>query len=339
MHTPHLFAACAGLGLLVSCAEDVPTTALPDEQATVTQQALDAADNWNYPNDNFFRCVSLKNPSAPLRYADFSPISASGGYRVYNSWSYDGAYNLETGFCQPGQVRLDAHELLQTTQGRVYLHKGGQGYAQSRVPYGHLWIGDLLDGVTPQRPESEPPENGIPSAIPGTNSWDSTRRNGRGCTPTGTYNYRMHITAQGTAEELPATWQYKPYQTSSRYNKYADAGAEQSEGTEHYAYLLWSWLHKGDGVTTSPGGGMVRALIKEGQPFYRCGVESIDSIAYAPNSNTEVGRVTAIYGKTRASEGGPWVYGWTIHSHRAKKADGTYEPRVFHLTSCPSTGC
>lgn len=76
-----------------------------------------------------------------------------------------------------------------------------------------------------------------------------------------------------------------------------------------------------------------------GQPFYRCGVESIDSIAYAAGSNTEVGRVTAIYGKTRAGDGGPWVYGWTLHSHRARRSDGTYEPRVFLLTTCPSTGC
>ena len=337
MRIPSFIRACVGVALLPACGGEAPTPEVDDLAAV--GQPLDAADHWNYPNDNYFRCVSLKNASAPLRYGDFSLISAGGGYRVQNSWSYDGAYNLETGFCQPGQVRLDAHEILQTSQGRVYLHKGGQGYADSRVPYGHLWIADLQAVVTPQRPESEPPEAGIPSAIPGTNAWDSSRRNGRGCTPTGTYNYRMHITRQGTPEAIPATWQYKPNQTSSRYNKYADAGAEQAEGTEHYAYLLWSWLHKGDGVTTSPGGGMVRALIKEGQPFYRCGVESIDSIAYASGTATEVGRVTAIYGKTRAGEGGPWVYGWAIHSHRARRADGSYEPRVFHLTTCPSTGC
>jgi hypothetical protein len=325
------------LALLPACGEDVLPPE-PDDLAAIGQP-LEDANLWNYPNDNYFKCVTLKNPSAPLRYGDFSLISATGGYRVYNTYSYDEPYNLEKGFCQPGQVRLDAHELLQTSQGRVYFHKGGQGYADSRVPYGHLWIADLQAGVTPQRPESEPPEYGIPSAIPGTSSWDWSKRNGRGCTPTGTYNYRMHITAQGTPEAIPSTWQYKPFQTSSRYNKYADAGAEQAEGTAHYAYLLWSWLHKGDGVTTSPGGGMVRALIKEGQPFYRCGVESIDSIAYAAGTNTEVGRVTAIYGKTRAGDGGPWVYGWTLHSHRARRSDGSYEPRVFHLTTCPSTGC
>ena len=322
----------------------IPQTAIlsePSFTAKVAAPVYDAADNWNYPNDNYFKCVNLKNPSAPLRYEDFSLISASGGYRVTNNLTYDGPYNLETGYCQSGQVRLDAKELLQTTQGRIYLHKGGQGYTNSRTPYGFLWIGDLPDGTSPSTlvPASQPPEYGAPSAILGTNSWDWDRRNGRGCTPDGIYNYYMHIVRQGTSEELPSGWQYKPYQTSSRYNKYADAGPEQAEGTEHYAYLLWSWLTKGDGVTKSPGGGMVRALVKEGQTFYRCGVASIDSIAYAPDSATEVGRVTAIYGKTRSSAGGPWVYGWTIHSHRARNSDGTYGARVFHVSACPNTGC
>lgn len=328
VRTHPLLSACLSLCLLSACA------------ANAFAVTYDAADNWNYPNDNYFKCVTLKYSSAPLRYEDFSLISTTGGYRVYNTWSYDGAYNIEKGWCNPGQVRLDAKELLQTTQGRIYLHKGGQGYYQDRVPYGHLWIGDIKDGTAPTPLVSgQPPEYGAPSAIPGTNSWDWNKRNGRGCGWDGVYSYNIHVTAQGTSEELPADWQYKPYQTSSRYNKYADAGAEQAEGTEHYAYLLWSWLHQGDGATTSAGGGQVRALLKDGQPFYRCAVSSIDSKAYGYNSGTEVGRVTAIYGKTKASADGPWVYGWAIHSHRPKNPDGSYGARVFHVRTCPSTGC
>jgi hypothetical protein len=88
---------------------------------------------------------------------------------------------------------------------------------------------------------------------------------------------------------------------------------------------------RGDGVTTSPGGGMVRALLRDGQPFYRCAVRPIDGIAWAPGSTREAGRVTAVYGKTRASEDGPWVYGWTVFSHRPKRADGSYGPEILHM--------
>jgi hypothetical protein len=341
MRIRRLAIMCLGVSLLAACAESVSPTRVPANAVSTIATTYDSADDWNYPNDNYFACVDLKNATAPMRHEDFSLVSASGGYLVTDSLTYDGPYDIETGYCNPGQVRLDAKELLQTAGGRVYLHKGGGGYGQNRVPYGHLWISDIQSGTAPSPlvPSSNPPEYGAPSAIPGTNSWDWTKRNGRGCAATGDYDYYMHVTQQGGTDEIPSTWQYKPNQTTSRYNKYADAGAEQAEGTEHYAYLLWSWLTKGDGVTTSPGGGMVRALIKEGQVFHRCGVNSINSVAYAAGTSTEVGRVTAIYGKTRASADGPWVYGWTIHSHQAKLAGGGYGPRVFHVISCPAAGC
>jgi hypothetical protein len=341
MRSRRLSVICVGVSLLAACAEGVAPTSAPSNAASNVTTTYEPADDWNYPNDNYFGCATLKNSTAPMRHEDFSLVSATGGYLVSNTLTYDGPYDLESGYCNPGQVRLDAKELLQTTSGRVYLHKGGQGYGPNNVPYGHLWISDLQSGTAPSPlvPTSNPPEYGAPSAISGTNSWDWTKRNGRGCASSGEFDYYMHITQQGTAEEIPSTWQYKPNQTSSRYNKYADAGPEQAEGTEHYAYLLWSWLTKGNGTTTSPGGGMVRSLIKEGQVFHRCAVSSIASVAYAAGTSTEIGRVTAIYGKTRASSDGPWVYGWTIHSHEAKLPNGTYGPRVFHVISCPATGC
>jgi hypothetical protein len=329
----------AAAAAAAACAESVaPSLAPGSPSRTIT--SYDSADDWNYPNDNYFACVSLKNSSAPMRHEDFSLVSSAGAYEVYDTLTYKQSYDLEKGYCHAGEVRLDAKELLQTDSGRIYLHKGGGGYSHNTVPYGHLWIADLVSGTAPTPlVTGHTPAYGAPSAIPGTNSWDWTKRNGRGCEPTGEYDYYIHIVEQGSSDELPPDWQYKVNQTSSRYNKYADAGPEQGNGSAHYAYLVWSWLTKGDGVTTSPGGGMVRALLKDGQPFYRCGVASINSKAYASGTSTEVGRVTAIYGKTRASEHGPWVYGWIIHSHQPKLSDGSYGSRIFHVEACPASGC
>lgn len=139
--------------------------------------------------------------------------------------------------------------------------------------------------------------------------------------------------------EIPPTWQYKPGKTSSRYNKYANAGEEQGSGTakspvgaHRYAYLLWSWLTKGDGKTSSPGGGLVRSLITPSQPFYPCNIASINSNAYAIGTSTVVGKVTAIYGATAPSANSPVLYGWAIHSHRRiDPKTGAAGPRVFDM--------
>lgn len=303
---------------------------LPTDDADDLDGYADA-DDWSFPSDNYFVCGTLKNDSAPLRYSDFELIGGPGEYSVTDG--------LDSDECAAGQVRFDLHEILQSTDGRLLFHKGGQGYDEPSTPYGHLWIADLQSPAPQPQVQDEPPEYGAPSKIPGTDSWDWNQRNGVGCEPSGDFDYRVRIVPQGAADELPADWQYKPNVTSSRYNKYADAGAEQAEGTAHHAYLLWSWLHQGDGETTSPGGGQVRALLVDGQPFLRCAVDSIDSIAYGKGTAEEVGRVTAIYGKTRTSEDAPWIYGWTIHSHRMRNDDGTYAPRVYHFTSCPERGC
>ncbi|HEU4632280.1 MAG TPA: hypothetical protein VFS08_21190 [Gemmatimonadaceae bacterium] len=313
---------------------------LPDPSpAAAGGVELESADLWNYPNRNFFRCVVLRADSARLRFADGRPVAARGAYEVRTSATrYQGAPGGATSTdrmsCRPGQIRLDAHEALRTARGLLHFHKGGQGYADSRVPYGHIAAADIVGGeaVATQRPLSLPPEWGAPSAASG-GGWDDEHRNGRGCTPMPGAAYRVAIVPQGSPDALPGDWQYKPNQTGSRYAKYADAGPEQGDGTAHYAYLVWSWMLRGDGVTKSGGGGMVRALLRDGQPFLRCAVRPIDGIAYAPGSTTEIGRVTAVYGKTRASAGGPWVYGWAVFAHRPKLADGGYGPDILHMRS------
>lgn len=301
----------------------------PTDDADNPEEYADA-DDWNFPSDNWFVCGRLKRSSAQLRYLDFSLIGAEGEYGVTDA--------LDSDECAAGEVRFDLHEVLETGQGRLYFHKGGQGYDDPTTPYGHLWIADLESPAPKPQVSGEPPEYGAPSKIMGTDEWNWEQRNGVGCDPSGDFDYVVRIVPQGDADALPKAWQYKPNATSSRFDKYADAGAEQAEGTAHHAYLLWSWLHRGDGETTSPGGGQVRALLIDGQPFLRCAVDSIDSVAYAKGTDEEAGRVTAIYGKTRASDDSPWIYGWTIHSHRATNDDGTYAPRVYHV-GCAPEGC
>lgn len=300
--------------------------------------SLASADLWNYPNRNFFRCVTLKHDSTPLRFEDGAPVGKPGEYEVRASAAtYRGkAHGARAGdrmSCRPGQIRLDAHEALLTRHGLLQFHKGGQGYADPRVPYGHIAAADIVggDSIATQRPLTLPPEWGAPSAARG-GGWDDEHRNGRGCTPMPGEDYRIAIVPSGSDEAIPHDWQYKPHQTGSRYAKYADAGPEQGAGTAHYAYLVWSWMLRGDGVTKNGGGGMVRALLRDGQPFQRCAVRPIDGIAYAPRTGREVGRVVAVYGRTRASADGPWVYGWAVWSHRAKRADGSYGAPVLHMT-------
>lgn len=334
------FAAVAAALLLVAagaCRLAPSMTTFVDGHASSGTAALESADLWNYPNRNFFRCVVLKHDSTPLLFEDGTPVGKPGEYVVRTSATrYEGAPSgsqpVDRMSCRPGQIRLDAHEALVTSRGLLQFHKGGQGYADPRVPYGHIAAADIVDGerVATQRPLSLPTEWGAPSAVSG-GGWDAEHRNGRGCEAAPGMAFHVAIVPQGRPEALPNDWQYKPNRTSSRYAKYADAGPEQGAGTAHYAYLVWSWMLRGDGVTTSPGGGMVRALLRDGQPFYRCAVRPIDGIAWAPGSTREAGRVTAVYGKTRASEDGPWVYGWTVFSHRPKRADGSYGPEILHM--------
>lgn len=339
----------AALSIFLACSTGLPS-AHTNTQTPINESNYDNADNWNFPNHNYWVCGRLKNPSAPIRYSDGSLLNPGAGYNVTT--------NATSGECGPGWVRFDLHEIITCFDGvktnRLAFHKGGQGYTPARTPYGHLLLDDIaaFDGAlnvsdasnVPHRGDpgaglpqvqGQPPEYGAPSWNASTKQWDSTRRNGRGATPLDPTRYLVKIISQGATNELPAAWQYKPNVTSSRFNKYADAGPDLGDGTAHFAYLSWSWLHKGDGVTTSRGGGMVRALLRDGQEFYRCPVKSINSVAYAHNSSQIIGRVTAIYVKTRASATGPWLYGWMISSHAPKLPDGSYAPSVDHFKIAP----
>jgi hypothetical protein len=176
----------------------------------------------------------------------------------------------------------------------------------------------------------QPLEDGVPSWNSRKDEWDDDIRLGEGCDAEEKtlYHYKMVPTRDPSG--IPRGWQYKQFTRTSRYNKYADGGADYGDGTAEYGWLTWSFLTKADGETTQPGGGQMRGLIKEGQEFYRCKVKAIKAKAWEYNGNTQVGEITAWYIKTRGNPYSPWMYGWIIAEHRIKNKDGSFDPSVLH---------
>jgi len=88
-----------------------------------------------------------------------------------------------------------------------------------------------------------------------------------------------------------------------------------------YTLLDWSWINV-------RGGGVARALIRNGDRFYRCADVPpilLSSVAEA-QTKTPTGWVEAVYGAIHTGDGG-WLYGWTVYAHRHGN-----EPIVKHLT-------
>ena len=107
----------------------------------------------------------------------------------------------------------------------------------------------------------------------------------------------------------------------SKWMHYGDPAAGQGKrGDIHYSVLCWSWLN-------ARGGGMVRALVRDGQVFHRCDVKAITFGSWNKAGETN-GEVVAVYGKTL--QGNDWLFGWVIHSHRYDSA-GTTGETVLHL--------
>ncbi|MGH9344952.1 MAG: hypothetical protein ACRD19_14475 [Terriglobia bacterium] len=96
--------------------------------------------------------------------------------------------------------------------------------------------------------------------------------------------------------------------------------ADRARGVK-YTMLTWSWINV-------RGGGVARALIRNGDKFYGCAdVPSILLSSVAdPQTKTATGWVEAIYGAIRTGNGG-CLYGWTDYEHRHGD-----EPIMKHLT-------
>lgn len=228
-------------------------------------------------------CVRIKGDAIALRYADGSPT----GFVVTKAMlTY--SKTAKSGVCKDGYLRLDARETLKTKDGRrLYFHRGGYGYEHgSDVKYGHVWIGDLADHV-----DVEPGNgNGAPCAANGIDYVTRVKP----------LPIDMHFCKTKGACDSP--------EDTNGYSSYGDPAQQGSAAGSpiHYTYLNWSWLNVA-------GGGVVRALVPEGQVVHRCDVPSIklDTVTEDGKKN---GWVRAIYVKTAI--GDQWVQGWMVHSHQ-----------------------
>jgi hypothetical protein len=227
------------------------------------------------------RCVLLRPGLVPLRYPDFSPT----GFHISR------AMTLRTGGCRPGRARLDYHEVLSTPDGDLVFHRGGNGYVDAaNVKYGHVALADLLED-------------------PGTPIASGDRRGSSAPLPERPERLVVRV------RSIPPGMHYKrPFDTRSGSNRgarflhYGDPAADQGDRHDiHYTYLLWSFLN-------ARGGGMVRALLRDGDVVDVCDVPPIAMYSFDAAGAIN-GQVTAVY--VRTEQAGNELYGWTVRSHES----------------------
>lgn len=271
-----------------------------DQQAEAISTRGGYEGKFNRPNQGHAsKCVKLKNGQAQLRFPDFSPT----GYGLTKAM----LDAKPDGDCPDGYATIDAREILETDQGRLFFFRGGYGYENAgNVKYGHLWIADLdrhIDTV-------ESVGNGAPcgAAQGGPNEG----------------HYRIQVaTIPGEMHYCKSNGDCNSAPETISYEGYGDPAFDQGKNPDpsiHYTYLVWSWINV-------PGGGVVRALLKNDDVFHRCDVPAI-KLASVDDDGKKNGWVKAIYGKT--AQGDQWIYGWTVHSHQRGN-----QPVIFHVKKAP----
>ncbi|HEX8086964.1 MAG TPA: hypothetical protein VF529_21960 [Solirubrobacteraceae bacterium] len=325
----------------------LPALALLAVAAPPAAATPDSYRLWNHPYRKQERCVRLKSSTAdpPTRFLNF----ATTGYNIPNPSFFDPS--TDDLICPSGQnyVRIDATERLQTTapdgsRPHLYFHKGGYG---ERVPYGHIWLGDLVDADTdpPVLSKSTIDTRGADPVKPDASADSTGYGAGRRCTRDYSPLKQYVVTsATGPPNEVGDTWVYsKDTGRGASYAKYANAGILQGDKDVDYQYLQWSWVGKrywkdgkllvanrlGGGETQ--GYGAVRTILKPGTVVTRCDVYGITSRAWQADTDSVVGRVTAVY--VRVKVGDNTVYGWLEHSWQRRypgadiHEDSSYGPR------------
>jgi hypothetical protein len=217
-----------------------------------------------------------------LRYPDGTP---TGFILAASELAY------RNGRGQDGCVRLDFHERVASAAGDLAFARGGNGFVDAQnAKYGHVAVADLA--ADPGRP--------VPSG------------GGRGAEVKPDDRAGRHAVR---VRSIPLDLHYKRPQDTrmgsnagAKWMHYGDPGADQGDRHDvHYSYLLWSFLD-------ARGGGMVRALLREGQILWPCAIAPVELPAYDGEGNRN-GSVTGRYVGTEVA--GVPLYGWMAWSHRS----------------------
>ena len=234
------------------------------------------------------RCVAPEAPDIQLRYLDAAPT----GFAIPDPLSFT------DGSCPDGQLRIDLHEVVDSSAGPLVFARGGNGYVDDQnAKYGQVLVSDLA---------SDP---GTPTPAGGGR--------GNACATLLDATYATQVAS------IPHDLHYKRPQdvpggntSGASFQHYGDPGADQGDRHDvHYSYLLWSFLN-------AHGGGHVRALLAPDQVVQPCDVDPILMDAWDSDGNVD-GDVLARY--VRTEEGGTPLYGWMVWEHRSGD-----EPTVEH---------
>ena len=263
-------------------------------------------------------CVRLKKPTVALRYADGTPSGFSLTEDILVPQPGNGVWCPER-----GMARLDARELVVAADGgAMFFHRGGWGFAGndpgSAVHYGHVLASDIdtigykyVRTAPAARLEGAPAGRWVaaPTAPwPGKGQQDG---NGTSCGALSSEPYTVSV------QSIPGDMKYlNTAQTHAiPYTIYGDPSedlgppADRSRGIK-YTMLTWSWINV-------RGGGVARALIRNGENFYRCTDVPPIRLAAVADAQTKIptGWVEAVYGAIRTGDR-RWLYGWTVSAHR-----------------------
>jgi hypothetical protein len=190
---------------------------------------------------------------------------------------------------EDGCVRLDFHERLRGSCGDLAFARGGNGFVDAQnVKYGHVALDDLA---------ADP---GAPVASGGGRGAEVKPAGDEGA-------YAVRV------QSIPRELHYKRPQDTrmgtnagAKWLHYGDPASDQGDRHDvHYSYLLWSFLD-------ARGGGMVRALLAEGQVVRPCAVDARELPAYDAEgavNGSVVGRYVA------AEAGDCTLYGWMAWAH------------------------
>jgi hypothetical protein len=272
-------------------------------------------------------CVRLRVPSAALRYAD----GTSTGFALTSDILQPHA-GSGVGCPAPGLARLDAREIVTGTDGQAMLfHRGGWGFVgddpASAVHFGHVRLADLdTVGLRYERADSTRPSAGARAS-----RWVTART----APWSGPGQQAGNGSACGSPSPLPSTVSVRSIPGDMKYLNSARTGAipyaiygdpsedlgpaaDRARGIR-YTMLTWSWIN-------TRGGGVARALVRDGATFHRCtDVPSITLAAVADaQTQTVTGWVEAQYGAIGSGE--QTMFGWIVAKHQHLD-----EPVVEHL--------